>query len=99
VATGTLPIFCLFEVTNYYYALLILLAPLVLVARERLLALAAYIGLVLAGQVFQRQVHETLVYPIYSALILGMLLFILWGEVYPRAAESIRNRMMSARAL
>ena len=99
VATGTLPIFCLFEVTNYYYALLVLLAPLVLVARERLLALAVYIGLVLSGHVIQRLMNETLTYPIFSGLVLGMLLFVLWGEVYPRAAESIGNRVASSRGL
>ncbi len=96
VATGILPVFCLFEVTSYYYALLVLLAPLVLVARERLLALAVYIGLVLSGQVIERLTSQTrgplgldtLTYPIFSGLVLGVLLFFLWGEVYPRAAKS-----------
>ena len=76
------------EVTNYYYALLALLAPLVLVERERLLVLAVYIGLALSGHIFQRQMHEILIYAIYSGFVLGMLLFVLWGEVYSRAAES-----------
>ena len=85
VATGAFPVFCLFELTNYYFVLMILLAPF---AKGRLLHIVVLIGMSFAGPTLLRHTKEVLTFPIFSAIILLVMLYFLCAEVY----EYRRNR-------
>lgn len=71
---GLLPMFVLFDLTNYYYVVLVLLAPLAMERPDRLLVL---LGASLAGQFVFLHGWETGIFPVYSCLVLAVLLYFL----------------------
>ena len=79
VATGTFPVFCLFELTNYYFVLMILLTPF---AKGRLPHIAVLIGMSFAGPAVQRHTEGVLTFPIFSAIVLLVMFYFLCAEVY-----------------
>jgi hypothetical protein len=74
VIAGLLPMFCLFDLTNYYYAVLVVLAPL---AAGRLRPLAVLFGMVLVADLTEQHGHELIIYPAHSLLVLCVLLYFL----------------------
>jgi hypothetical protein len=78
VVAGLLPMFAVFTLTNYYYAVLILLAPL---AAGRLMHIAVLLGTILVGQVLYQQTWPELEYTLYSAMILVVLVYFLTALV------------------
>jgi hypothetical protein len=84
VIAGLLPMFCLFDLTNYYYIALILLAPL---AVGRLPDLLVLLGASLASQFIGQHASEPATFPLYSLLVLGLLLWFL-GSMALRARAS-----------
>jgi hypothetical protein len=79
IAVGALPVFFLFELTNYYFIIMILLAPLV---AGRLLHMVVLMGLPVAGAAAVRHFPEVVAYPILSGVILLVMLFFVLGEIY-----------------
>jgi hypothetical protein len=69
---GLLPMFAMFSLTNYYYAVLVLLAPL---AGGRLLHMAVLIGSILVAQVVHQQTWPELAFALYSVLVPALLLY------------------------
>ena len=84
---GLLPMFCVFDLTNYYYAALILLAPL---AAHRLSGLLALLGASMAGQVILQHGWEELIFPLYSLLVLAVLLYFLGAMALDARASGDR---------
>ncbi len=79
VIAGILPLFCIFDLTNYYYALLILLAPL---AVGRLPHVLILLGMTLASQLLFRFTPDVVTYPADSLIVLAALLYFLGAEIF-----------------
>ncbi len=84
VPLGVLPMFCIFDLTNYYYALSIVLAPLAIARLQHVVVLLAA---TIAGQLAFRYASD-LMFPLYSALVLGMLLYFLAASWHTTKAQA-----------
>lgn len=69
---GLLPMFALFDLTNYYYVALLLLVPLAAASLQGLLVL---VGASFLGQLVQIHGWEHLNFPAYSVIVLALLLY------------------------
>jgi hypothetical protein len=74
VVAGLLPMFTVFAVSSYYYAVLILLAPL---AVRGVLHAAVLFGMILTAHFFYQHAWTELVFLLYSGMVLGVLLYFL----------------------
>jgi hypothetical protein len=74
VIAGLVPMFCLFDLTNYYYSVLIVLAPL---AVGRPLNLTVLAALTLGSHVIHQHTLDLVEFPLYSMMVLAVLLYFL----------------------
>jgi hypothetical protein len=84
VIAGLLPMFCIFDLTNYYYSILILLVPL---AAGRLVPTAVLFGMTIASHVLHQHMFDLKAFPLDSLLVLAVLLYFL-GLLVPDARRA-----------
>ncbi len=73
--------FCVFDLTNYYYSFLILLAPL---AVESLLSIVVLFAMTIAGQLAFRYSSDLVLFPLYSLMVFAVLLYFVARTAFPR---------------
>jgi hypothetical protein len=96
VVAGLLPLFCLFNLTNYYYVVLIVLAPL---AAGNPRHLTVLFGMLFAAGLTAQHASDLVTYPLYSAMVLCVLLYFLAVLVRDAsAADGLPSAKRSARS-